>query len=998
MRRMSWLLAVLTVLSGAPLQAQTTGAVTGRVTERPSGRAIAGAQIFIAGTSRGAVTGQDGRYLIPGVQAGDYEVRATIIGYSQDSRRIRVDAGGTAVADFQLSESAVELGAVIVAVTGQEQRARQMGNTVGQIRVADVEMAAVPNMTALLQARAPGVSVMPMSGTTGAAQRIRIRGANSISLSNEPLLVIDGMRANLVDGFTNMSTWQSPSRLNDINPEDIETIEILKGPAAAALYGTAAANGVIQITTRRGRAGQPRWSFYTEQARITDPTVYPASFRSESGCIITEVAEGDCDPSDLAPDQLRSFNPLTDPRTSPFKDGYRGKYGLNVSGGTDAVTYYLSGDHEREDGIYQYQGINTNRVQRTNLRVNLDAQLHERLSAAVRAGYVTSDISLPDNDNSLYGVLLNGLLGSGSFDIDDGTYGIPFSESFQFETEQATRRITGGLNLSYRPFEWLRVVGSAGLDQVNRHDNEFVAANRISPIYSALIARGYRRSNRVEVLNYTNTLSGTATFALTPRIQSQTSLGTQYGIEEYHDTRAFGRGVAPGTKSLAGVSDLFAVNEVTSENRTVSAFGQQQFSLDDRLYLTAALRGDDNSAFGSGTGFITYPSLSASWVVSEEPFFPTVPILSNLRLRTAWGRSGLRPTFRDAITYFDPVAVRVGTQEVAAVTLAGTGNPDLLPEISTELELGFDLGLFEDRIGLQFTHYNKKSRDALVQRRLPPSLGLTVSRWDNIGRVQNTGIELILNARVIDAGPVRWQLNGSYSTNRNELLELAEGIDPILLGSDRNRQRHVPGFPLGGFWQRPVSWADSNNDGLLQVAEVTLGDTAVYLGTPFPTREASLSTSLTLFQHIRISGMLDYRGGNKQLNFTRFDRCAWEILCEAAYDPRNTTLRDQAGIIAFNWLTPGTNTVAFLEDSDFVKFRELSVGFSAPSQWTQGWPVSNLRLTLSGRNLATWTKYEGFDPEVNSFGVFSGAGGFQTMDYYTQPPLRHWTARLDFNF
>jgi hypothetical protein len=456
--------------------------------------------------------------------------------------------------------------------------------------------------------------------------------------------------------------------------------------------------------------------------------------------------------------------------------------------------------------------------------------------------------------------------------------------------------------------------------------------------------------------------------------------------------------VVPGTKSLGGTSTLFTVSENSTDIRTISAFGQHQFALNDRLFLTGAVRGDDNSAFGTGTGFVWYPSLSASWVLSEEPFFPDVPVLSNLRLRGAWGRAGLRPTFRDAITYFSPVTTRLGGVERGGVTLAGTGNPDLRPEISTERELGLDVGVIDDRVGLGFTYYHKLSKDALVQRRLPPSLGLTTSQWDNIGSVRNSGYEATLNARVVESRPFSLDMQASYSTNKNRLVSLAEGIDPILLGSDRNRQRHVPGFPLGGYWQRPVTFDDANGDGLLQIDEVTLGDTAVYLGTPFPTKEATFSGTVGIFEYVSVSGLFEYRGGHKQLNFTRFDRCTWEILCEAAYNLDNTNLVDQAGLIAFNVLTPGVNTSVYLEDSSFLKFRELSVTFSTPSRWIERYGIEGLRLTLSGRNLATWTDYQGFDPEVNSFGIFDGAGGFQTMDYYTQPPLRYWVARVDFNF
>ncbi|MBA2245860.1 MAG: SusC/RagA family TonB-linked outer membrane protein [Gemmatimonadetes bacterium] len=998
MSRFRWLVAIVCALAVLPAGAlaQERGTITGQVVDQATQRPLGGAQIFIVGSNRGTLTNQEGRFLIPNVPAGPQEVRATLIGFTQGSQRVTVAGGETVTVDFTLAQSAIELGGVIVNAIGQQQRTREIGNAVGTINVEQVELAAVNNMTALLQGRSPGVVVTQNTGTTGTASRIRIRGSNSISLSNEPLVIIDGLRIASEDRFTNIPLWQSPSRLNDINPEDIASIEILKGPAAAALYGTAAANGVIQITTKRGRAGTPRWNAYTEQGRITDPHTYPASWRSLSGCLIVDLAEGDCDPADLAPDQLISFNPLEHPDFTPFKDGYRGKYGVSVSGGGEAATYYVSADYEQEDGVYHLQGVNLNWLNRLNLRGNLSTRVSDRLDFTFNTGFTNSNLKLPDNDNSLYGILLNGLLGSADSTVNRGTYGIPFEETFAFETGQEAQRFITGVNANYRPLEWLSLVGTAGLDQLSRHDHDYVGANQVSSVFGALITEGYRRSNRVSVTNFTGTISGTATVPLREGIVSTSSVGSQLNREEYHDTRAFGRGVAPGTRSLQGTSRLFAVSENTVENATLGAFFQQQFGFNDRFFLTGAVRGDQNSAFGTGIGWVWYPSVSASWVVSEEPFFPQIGALSNLRLRSALGRSGLRPSFRDAITYFEPVSVRIGTGDIPGVTVAGTGNPDLRPEITTELELGFDLGLLGERLGLEFTYYNKTADNALVRRVLPPSLGLTTTRWDNIGQVRNQGIEAMLNARPVDIPALRWEVTLTGSGNRNELLELREGIEPIILGSNRNQQRHQPGFPLGGYWSRPVTYEDRNGDGFLQVDEVEIGDTAIYMGQPIPTRELSFNTNLTLFNLLRVSGLVDYKGGHKQMNFTRFDRCSWEILCEAAFNPNNTNLQDQAGLIAFNYLEPGINTAVYLEDSDFVKFRELSFSLMAPERFTNRYGVGGLRLTLSARNLATWSDYSGFDPEVNGFGVFDQ--GFQTFDYYTQPPLRYYIARIDFNF
>ena len=1016
MKKLGWLLAVGLAIAAVPgqLLAQATGTITGRVTDSQQ-QPIAGAQVIVVNGPSRTVTGQDGSYRIPGVRTGSVQVSATRIGYDTRVQTVTVAAGATATADFSLSSSALEIGGLVVTASGREQRQRELGNAIGTISAQDVEMASVPTTTNLLQGRSPGVSVTQNSGTAGSAQRIRIRGANSVSLSNEPLLVIDGVRATLTDNFTNVATWQSPSRLNDINPEDIENVEILKGPAAAALYGTAAANGVIQITTKRGRAGRPRWNLNVERSEIRDVTEYPASFSADRVAALSDqcrtfyVAEGLCTITGV-----KSFSPLEDPSTTVLRDGFRNQYGLSVSGGSESTTYYVAGEVQDEQGV-----IDLNTLDQAGFRANLTTRPTDKLNLSVKTGYVNTGMKFPDNDNSLNGFMLNGLLGSSDSTVNQGYYAVPADEMKEFNYGQESNRVTGSVNADFRPLGWLSLVATGGLDQVNRHDYELVEPNRVFNSFSANAPFGWRRSNRVQVSNFTGTVDGTATFPLLESLSSTTSVGTQYHRELYRDNRAFGVGLAPGTKSLQGTSRLFSVSENTTDNITLGAYVQQQFAWNDRLYLTAAVRGDENSAFGDETGFITSPSVSASWVVSEEPFFPQVDFLSNLRLRAAYGRSGLRPSFRDAITYFAPVSVRVGGSEIPAVALAtggtnngGTGNEKLRPEIASEIELGFESGFMEDRVGLELTYYNKTSKDALVRVPIPSSFGLTTNRFDNIGEVRNSGFEASLNANVLDRPNFQWDFTLTGSTNKNELLTLGEGIDPIYVtGPGRTTQRHLPGYSLGGYWQRRVEYQDLNGDGLLQAldcldgveygqagCEVMVGDSLEYIGTPLPTREASFTTNFTLFNLVKVSGLLDYKGGHKQLNFTRFDRCAWEALCESVFNPDAAPLRDQAGFIAYNFLEPNVNTYVFHEDADFVKLRELSVSLMLPERFAQRFGGSGLRLTVSGRNLKTWTDYTGFDPEVNGYGVFSGNGGFSNYEYYTQPPLRYYTARVDVNF
>jgi TonB-dependent starch-binding outer membrane protein SusC len=987
MRKLRLLFAALAAAALLPsgAMAQGVGTLSGQVVDQATQQPIPGVQIFLPGTSRGSLTNQQGRYLITNVPSGTVDVRATIIGYSAATQSVTVQAGQTATANFELATSAVAIEGIVISAAGREERRRELGNAVSNINVADVELAAVPNMSSLLQGRSAGVTVMQSGGTAGSGSRIRIRGSNSVSLSNEPLLVVDGVRVNnTAESFTIATGGQSPSRLNDLNPEDIESIEILKGPAAAALYGTAAANGVIQVTTRRGRAGTTRWAAYSEIGTIQEYTEYRDNVMEEDFCTVLDQAEGDCEMG-----TLHRFNPLMNPETRPFVDGSRRKLGMNVSGGNDQTTFYLSGETDQEQGIFE-----PNRFDRVNLRANLNSRLTDQLNVSLRTGFVRNFIEMPQNDNNFTGIHLNGNLGyppSHWWAGEDATgwYFLTPEQIFAIEAEQEVNRFTSGLNVNFTPLSWLSVVGTAGIDRVDRHDTEFTVPG-INPVSQNSFA-GTRASNKIEILNVSTTIDGTARFNVRDGLVSSTSLGSQFHVDNYHDTRGFGVGVVPGTRSLAGTSRLFSVGENTSQNRTFGAYVSQQLAFNDRLFVTGSIRGDQNSAFGTDIGFVTYPSASVSWVVSEEPFFPATDALSSLRLRSSLGRSGLRPSFRDAAVYYTPAPSRANGAEVPGVTLGGAGNPELRPELSTEFEIGFDAGFLRDRLALDVTYFNKQSQDALISRRLAPSLGATTTRFENIGEVSNVGVEALLNARIVENRNLQWDATITGTRVRNRLEQLGAGIEPIIFGLG-SVQRHVEGYPLGGYWGVPLSWNDENSDGLVQFDEVIQGDSAEYLGTPFATREASFSTGVTLYNLVRISGLADYKGGHKLFNFTRGDRCAWEWVCEETYNADLATVSDQLGFIGWNFL--GQNRSEFIEDADFVKLRELSVSLLVPDRYVSRLGLGGTRLTFSGRNLGTWTKYSGYDPEVNSH----GQANFTTSDYHNQPPVRFYTLRLDVNF
>jgi outer membrane receptor protein involved in Fe transport len=504
---------------------------------------------------------------------------------------------------------------------------------------------------------------------------------------------------------------------------------------------------------------------------------------------------------------------------------------------------------------------------------------------------------------------------------------------------------------------------------------------------------GSRAANPVGQYDYTASVNATARFQLSPTVMSMTTTGAQYFRERNQTVFASGRKLASGTGSLSGIV-IPTVNEGNTEAKTFGLFIEEQVAVGNRLFFTAALRGDDNSAFGRNFDFITYPKVGASWVISDEKFFPQ-GIVSSLRLRAAYGASGLQPGTTDAVQYFDPVAVTADNSDVGGFTFGNLGNFDLKPEKSKEVELGFDAGLLDDQLRLVFSYYDKSSRDALINRPLAPSLGVTAAQFFNLGEVSNKGVEIELSGRVLNRPMALWDFTFSAWGNRNRLIDLGtdflgNDIPPIVFGT----QRHVEGYPLGGYWVRRIqSFSDLNGDGIIAnrpgAAEVVLEPAFSYMGTPYPTQGATLNTGITLGRRVRVSGLLDYRAGHTLYNLTADFRCRQNICPEI--NDRATPLRRQAEAYATVFLG---SPEGYIEDADFLKLRELSLTYYFPPSTAARIGASGLSLTLAGRNLATWTGYSGFDPEVNQ----NAQANFATSDFLTQPPVRFFTARLNVTF
>jgi TonB-dependent starch-binding outer membrane protein SusC len=994
---------VAAVMALAPAEAAAQVAINGQVVDALSRTPISSAQVTIVGTTRGTTTAEDGRFRIASVEPGVYQIRVVRLGYRSVTLTATVSTIAPPALEFALTPVAITLDEVVTTATGETTRKREQGNVVGTLAPAPAALATAGNMSQLLTGRIPGVDVATPGGTIGSSARIRVRGASSLSLSNDPLLIVDGIR---VDNNSASSTigvgGQLPSRFNDINPEDVEKFEILKGPAAAALYGTAAANGVIQITTKRGRPGKTRFTFFGESGTITDVTNIPLNYaqvgttsagKRTTGCNLDNQTRSLCTPN---PDSLVAYSPLLS--YSPFITGHRGAFGASAIGGNDRVNFYVGGNYDRQQGVFD-----ANTDQRVNGRLNLTAQLTDKWNLQAGTNYLADHLRLPQNDNDILGIVSSGILG-GAF--DDSVPGkacpppgcahgylngqIPQALERVWFTRQDVQRFQNSLTSNYQPLRWLKATGTFGLDYLGRYDNELIPPNSV---FFGSLPDGQRSSNPYSIYNYTAQGNLTATWSPTADIASTTTAGTGFAKVLVRGTQAFGAKLLGGTSSLAGTTARFAVNEVNTDNKTLGYFAQEELGWRDRVFLNGAIRNDKNSAFGQDFGSITYPSYGASWVVSDESFFPKTDILSSLRLRVANGRSGRQPNFRDAITFFNATTVNVNGADVPGIAIGGTGNINLRPERSIETEFGFDAGFLRQRLNFEFTHYNKKTDDLLVAVPLAPSLGLSTSQFENLGTVRNRGNEFTLNANVIDSRPLAFDLTGTASTTDNVLLSLGfipgsnppTKIPPIIVNT---QQKHVAGYPLGGYWQRPYTFSDANGDGIIARSEIKLGDTAVYLGNTLPKREWSLSPTVTLFKLLRVSGLVDHKGGFKLFDNTRRFHCSFGT-CQETYD-KTMPLADQAAAVA---IALGTDA-GYIENAAFTKLRELSFTIIAPDQMAHSLGFQNVDFTIAGRNLKTWTNYKGFDPELNSV---AGAN-FSTSDFLTLPPSRTWTARLNVTF
>lgn len=931
------------------------GVVSGRVTDGATGQPLGGTQVHIPTLNIGTVTDNNGTFTLSDVPAGEHTVHAQRLGYGTVTETVTVTAGQTARVLFELRERAVALEEIVVTGTAGGTERRAVGNVVSRIDAAAItDVAPVTDVQSLLNARAPGVVVQSGSGMVGGGSRMRIRGASSFSLNDQPLVYIDGVRMNneissgpAVQGFGASPT----SRMSDIDPSDIESIEVIKGPAAATLYGTEASNGVIQIITKRGRSEEPEVNFRMRQGvnwfADAENRVPPNIWRDPSTGEIIEM--------NLVRQERERGTPIWTP-------GHLQGYGLTVSGGVGQVQYRLSANVDADNGIEP-----TNKLRRLNTRLNLNAPLSENLTLNGNIGVVRSRTDLA-TENA--GTWFDTRMGHPQFlnTPQRGFWRRPPEASWNARTDfQRLTRVTPSATLEHNPRDWFVHRLNVGVD-LTIEDNQTIIPRmdeELAQFYSSTAALGEKSTSARHLAATTVDYGATVNLPVTATIGSSTSFGFQYYRNHTQVISAFGREFpAFGLETVGAAADPTG-SENYWHNTTVGLYGQQQFSYDDRLFATVGLRVDDNDAFGEDFDIVTYPKASASWVVSEEAFWD-VDWFNVFRLRTAWGATGQQPETFAALRTFAPITTGSGE---GAVTPDDIGNPDLAPERGEELELGFEANLFDDRVRTDFTFYRQNTRDAILLRQQAPSLGFPSAQFVNVGAIRNTGYEAQLGITPYDSEQTRVDLNFNLSRNSNEVVDLG-GEEFIDLGSS---QQHRVGYPVAGWWERKAVSAVLDQNGIatdvmcdggpdVDHQPVPCDDAPkVFLGHSHPTIEGSFGPTISILGgQVSIHGMVDFKMGHKKDDSNRMARCVTRQICPENVWPENYDPVIQAEIQDPDLFPANVR----IHKSDFARLREISVNFLLPDRWAQHLGARRASFNVGARNLYTFTKWTGLDPEA----------------------------------
>jgi TonB-linked SusC/RagA family outer membrane protein len=1015
-------------------QSQAVGTIRGRVVDSSTKEGISGATVSVQGTTQSVTTGSDGQFVLTQVSVGEQRVSVKMFGYKQVTRVVMVEERQATPIVVMLSPVASVLSGVVTTATGKQRR-MEIGNDITTLKVDSIQQVApVSSVTDLLEARVPGVQVTRSSGQPGAPSRIRLRGTSSINGNNDPIVIVDGIRifaaqsdslfgsqslarnssirSDLSVGITSIpqSYNTTPSPLDQIDINSIETIEVFKGPSATSMYGADAANGVIVITTKRGRVGRPTWSVNAKQSWEYMPK-YPTVVRAFGHRAWGVIPGGFCTNNDLycIVDSIVAFQALNAPNLTVFGRGHGTEVSLGVQGGVSNLTYHFTGSGARELGLLKLPGLEAERyrtltgmtppgwMRRPSRYQTWGATgaLQVEVGRSTRARITSSLFSSDQQQSSLdlaIGQLVNTYVDTMTLATE------PLIQGFYERGTAASLTSNTALNVSSNRIAWLPLSATVGVNVISRTDKTLVPRGA---------AVGLRDS-----AGFFSIGRGTATTATVSLSADQVPMGrfimTSFGVDARARTsaslssqiRSIPIGVSEpqylGCPSgAATIGECGQSTQQTLEESTFGWFIQPKLNLNSRFFVMPGVRLDGGSASGGNAGLTGFPKLNFSWVAIDRSEQPLWGAITMLRPRLAMGMAGVQPGPVDKLRLIEDRPLSLdGFPNSYGGYVNTLGNTKLRPERSREFEGGFDLELWQNRVSVQFTQYRKDRHDAIISIPVAQSVLGGKSYKANIGQVRNLGTELSASVTVLESTEWSWTMNGSLSKNSNKVVTLAPGMANLTTGNLSSyaggpvtvyvETRIVPGYPLFGRWAPPIlGYWDRNGNGRLDETEILVGDSPVYLGAQEPNFQSAFNSNLS-WRRFSVHATLQYTDGLNQFN------TQGQGVSQGLYDP-NAPLSEQAASIALQCApSSGSRTCIFtayglVQTVNVLRFNSLSVRYAVPPSLARRIGSQSLSIALQGQNLGLWTNYRGKDPNVNAF-----ATGNQTADTGQLPQPRKW--------
>ncbi|MET6995860.1 SusC/RagA family TonB-linked outer membrane protein [Chitinophaga defluvii] len=1006
-----WPLLFLVLLTGtlsaqiAAGQVRISGSVTG-----PDGKGLPGITVQVKTTSQGTATDAEGKYNLNAVlKPGAYILRFSSVGFGTREVPLQVGDATTYTVSTSLKEDALGLDEIVVTGTSEGTTRKQLGSYISTVKSDQLTKGATGNALAALQGKTAGAQISQNSGDPAGGISVKLRGTNTILGSTDPLYIVDGIIVNnatnrvtntsnsydgpggAINGGNNFVGTLGQSRMVDINPADIERIEVLNGAAAAAIYGSRANAGVIQIFTKRGSSGAPVVSFSTnfnvnQLRKKLKVNRAPIKF---GGSVDTQT-------QDILDPSLTTTTPVTryDYQDYIFRTGVGTDNNVSVSGGKDKTKYYASASYMYNQGI-----IKNTDFQRYAFRINLDQTLNDKLSFRAGLNYVNSGANEKPDGNSFYSPI-NSITILGNFhDIfaRDAVGNLkavgergrvnPVSVIEDLKQKQETNRVLANAGLKYRPIKNLTLDYNLGIDNYSQRGSTFMppyAYNVSNAFFGGgptldATQNGYASAATDLFFQINHEINATYNWDITSDLTSTTQVGYSQQYEKNQYTLAQGRGLAPFVETVNSASTILPSADSRTEISISGAYIQENLKYKNQLFLTGALRMDGSSVFGEKERNQLYVKASGSYVLSEADYWKNASInnwWNLMKLRVAYGESG-NLTAIGAYERFNSYLTNAFNGKISLTGSPTLANLAMGPEGQKELELGTDMTFADNRISLQFNYYIKKVQDLLINRIVAPTTGYSNYR-NNLGSLENKGFEVVLNLVPVRNKDFQWNATAIFNRNRNKAVKIGQAL--TLFNTNGGAPVAIlEGYPIGVFYGTFFA-RDANGNILTNKAGIPQLEKGIQNSalSYTPQRDADgLPTGTTLRRIIGdpnpdFTASLTNEFSYKKLNVRiQLDAVRGNDVFNADFKTRqgvgNGTVAEQEdlGQLPRGYIAGVYNTEEWrIDNGSFIKLREVYLGYSLGR--IKGF--SDLTFSLSGRNLISWDKYKGYDPEINAAG------------------------------